>query len=234
MSRPLVERGTYARWRATTLGRITERLEVELVFALLGPVAGLRVLDVGTGDGTYALEAAARGARVTALDASADMLAEARERAGSTAVVFVEGRAEALPFADGSFDVVVAVTVLCLVPDRETALREMARVLAPGGRLVLGELGRHSSWALERRLRGWLSGSAWKHAHFWTRAELARSVEQVGLRVRDVRGSVFYPPSAFAARLVSPFDGALRRARAPFPAFLALLADPPRTNEAMP
>jgi len=53
---------TYARWRASPLGSITERVETEVVFALTGQLAGKRVLDVGTGDGTYAVEAAWRGA----------------------------------------------------------------------------------------------------------------------------------------------------------------------------
>jgi len=61
---------TYARWRSTTLGRITEALEVGVVFELAGDLAGRRVLDLGTGDGTYAMAAAQRGAAVTALDST--------------------------------------------------------------------------------------------------------------------------------------------------------------------
>ncbi len=52
-----IDPDSYARWRATALGEITERLEVELVFMLAGCRTGMRVLDVGTGDGTYAIEA---------------------------------------------------------------------------------------------------------------------------------------------------------------------------------
>jgi 2-polyprenyl-3-methyl-5-hydroxy-6-metoxy-1,4-benzoquinol methylase len=55
---------TYARWRATTLGSITKPVETKVVFAL----AGKRVPDVGTENGTYAIGAAARGALVTAFD----------------------------------------------------------------------------------------------------------------------------------------------------------------------
>lgn len=142
MTEPAIAADTYARWRASTLGLITERVEIQNVLELAGPLAGKRVLDVGTGDGTYALEAAARGAIVTGIDLDPTMLAAARTRANERGLSpsFVLGRAEALPFPDGAFDVVFAVTVLCLVSDARVVAREMARVLAPGGRLVIGEL----------------------------------------------------------------------------------------------
>ncbi len=143
---PVVTAETYARWRASTLGSITERVESNVVFALAGPLAGKRVLDVGTGDGTYAIEAATRGALATALDSEQQMLDAARARAEERghSITLRRGRAEELPFDDASFDVVLAVTVLCFVPEATTAVREMARVLVPGGRLLLGELGRYS------------------------------------------------------------------------------------------
>lgn len=93
--------GTYARWRATDLGRITERLEVELVCSLADLHSGQRVLDVGTGDGTYAIEAARRGASVVGLDTSAAMLAaaETRARAAGHPIDVRLGSVTALPFA---------------------------------------------------------------------------------------------------------------------------------------
>lgn len=227
---PVVVAETYARWRASTLGSITERVETELVFALAGELAGKRVLDVGTGDGTYAIEAASRGAVVTAVDSAQSMPDAAQIRAAQRglSVSFQRGRAEELPFDDGSFDVVLAVTVLCFVPEANKAIREMARVLVPGGRLVLGELGRYSVWAAERRVRGWLGAPTWRHAHFWSRRELAGIVDESGLRVTAVRGSVFFPPNALAARAVAPLEPLLSRLHVPGAAFLALAADKPR------
>lgn len=229
MTEPAVAAGSYARWRATTLGGITERVEMRVVFELAGPLRGKRVLDVGTGDGTYAIEAAARGAIVTALDLQLDMLDAARARASSRGleVSLRQGRAEELPFDDASFDVVLAVTVLCFVPDADIAVREMARVLAPGGRVVLGELGRLSVWAAERRVRGWFGARTWRHAEFWSRAALAELAENAGLHVATVRGSVFFPPSGLAARFVAPFEPLLTRLDAPGAAFLALAAHKP-------
>lgn len=123
MTEPVVAAQTYARWRATTLGSITERVETSVVFDLAGPLRGKRVLDVGTGDGTYAIEVAERGAIVTALDLEQQMLDAARARAPSRGVevIIQQGRAEQLRFEDASFDVVIAVTVLCFVPDAHAA-----------------------------------------------------------------------------------------------------------------
>jgi ubiquinone/menaquinone biosynthesis C-methylase UbiE len=218
---------TYARWRATTLGSITERVETRLVFDLVGSIRAKRVLDVGTGDGNYAIEAARRGAVVTAVDAELEMIEAARCRAAAhqVAVSFEQGRAEALPFEDGSFDVVIAVTVLCLVADAELAVREMARVLAPGGRLVLGELARFSLWAAKRRVQGWLGASTWRGVQFWSRTDLEALVRRAQLEVAALRGSVFFPPSGAAARVVAPLEPLLTGVRAPGAAFLGLAAD---------
>ena len=60
----------YARWRTSEIGTITERLEGQLILELVGDVSGCRVLDVGCGDGEFALELTKRGAVVTGIDAS--------------------------------------------------------------------------------------------------------------------------------------------------------------------
>ena len=227
MTEPVVTAQTHARWRATTLGGIIERVETNVVLDLLGSLQGRHVLDVGTGDGAYALQCAARGAIVTALDLEQEMLDAARARALARGVnvTLRRGRAERLPFDDRSFDVVLGVTVLCFVPDAEVAVREMARVLKPRGRLILGELGRYSVWAAERRVRGWLGAATWRRAQFWSRTDLEALARKAGLRVIDVRGSVFFVPNGLAARLVAPFEPLLTRLRAPGAAFLALAAD---------
>jgi ubiquinone/menaquinone biosynthesis C-methylase UbiE len=73
-----------------------------------------------------------------------------------------KGRAEDLPFGDASFDVVLVVTVLCFLADAAGPIQEMARVLVAGGRPVLGELGRFSTWAVWQRLRSWLGSTTWR------------------------------------------------------------------------
>lgn len=195
----------YASWRATPLGKVTEAIEQRLIFDLMGDIDHARVLDAGCGDGALACAAALRGAAVIGVDPDPAMLAAARARAKQAGVeaAFSEGRIESLPFAGASFDVVVAITVLCFVADAAAALRELVRVLRPGGRLVLGELGRWSLWALIRSVRGRLGASTWAAARFRTAGELRALAEQAGLRVTTTRGAVFYPPLGLCARVLS-------------------------------
>ena len=216
----------YDLWRATTLGRITEAIETALVFEVTGDLQERRVLDVGTGDGSYAIAARARGADVVGIDPVERMLAAAQARASSHDfdMTLVRGRGEAIPFMSESFGVVLAVTALCFVPDAGRAVREMARVLVPGGRLVVGELGRCSVWAALRRIRAWRGDRTWRHARFWSRRELRELAEGAGLRAEAVHGAVHYPPLAVAARALGPADRLLRRLHAPGAAFLVLSA----------
>jgi ubiquinone biosynthesis O-methyltransferase len=198
----------YDRWRRSRLGQITDAIEERLILRLLGPVKGLRVLDVGCGDGVLGSALAHRGAHVTGIDTDTRMLEAARRRADSESVDLdlVQGRAEALPFADATFDRVVAVTVLCFVRDVGQASGEMARVLKPGGRLVIGELGRWNLWAALRRVRGWLGASTWQAARFHTARELRSVLEAHGLTAVETVGAVYYPPIGAAAALLARVD----------------------------
>jgi len=96
---------------------------------------GQRLLDVACGSGVVAREAARRGAAGIGLDRNPDMLAVARRLA--PAIDWHEGLAESLPFEDDSFDAVACQFGLMFFDDRVVALREMGRVLKPGGRLVV-------------------------------------------------------------------------------------------------
>ena len=223
----LLQPEAYRTWRESSLGAVTEEIEQASIWRMAGPLAGLRVLDVGCGDGAYAVAAAQRGALVWAVDAAPEMIAAARRRAAEqdASIGLQLADAAKLPFADASFDVVLAVTVLCFVADANTALSEMARVLAPGGRLVVGELGRWSAWAVLRRLRGWAGSRLWRAARFRTAGQLRGLVAHAGLRVEQVRGAVFYPPQAALARLIAPVDMRLGRATTCGAAFIALAAE---------
>jgi predicted RNA methylase len=85
MSRPdaptAIGPGAYTSWRATSLGAITEALELRLILDLMGELQGARVLEAGCGDGTLVCAAASRGAEVTGVDPDPAMLAAARSRA---------------------------------------------------------------------------------------------------------------------------------------------------------
>ena len=110
--------------------------------AALGAAPGDRVLDVASGTGLVAAEVARRyGCEVVGLDQSEAMLSRARRKAAAdpalaSRVSFVAGEAESLPFADGEFDGLSFTYLLRYVDDPGATLRELARVVRPGGRIV--------------------------------------------------------------------------------------------------
>jgi SAM-dependent methyltransferase len=107
---------------------------------------GERVLEVGPGTGYYTLDVAewvGPDGSVDILDLQQEMLDHTMRRAAERSLVNVtptRSDATALPFEDETFDAAFLVTVLGEIPDQDAALRELARVLKPGGRLVVGEL----------------------------------------------------------------------------------------------
>ena len=130
-------------WRAEQARHaVTSRAATEAIIAAAGARPGLRVLDLASGAGQPALALAERVApdgHVTATDLVPEMLAvaEAAARAqGLTNISFQQADAEALPFADQSFDVVTCRFGVMFFPDVGQALREVYRVLRPGGRAV--------------------------------------------------------------------------------------------------
>jgi len=131
----------YAQWRASGIGAITEQLQRRLILSLLGEVSGRHILDVGCGDGDLAIELLRRGAYVTGIDSSSDMItvAKARAKREGVDIEFVVGAGERMPFAAESFDAVVVVTILCFVANAGPVFQEIARVLRPGGLLANSE-----------------------------------------------------------------------------------------------
>ncbi len=116
------------------------------LLAVLRPASGERVLEIGPGTGYYTADIAGRLApdgRLEIFDIQQQMLDHTIERvrrAGLENVGATLGDARELSYEDGSYDAVVLTTVLGEIPDRDRALKEIARVLKPGGRLIVGEI----------------------------------------------------------------------------------------------
>jgi ubiquinone/menaquinone biosynthesis C-methylase UbiE len=108
-------------------------------------IPGSRVLDVATGSGNAAIAAARFDCEVTGIDYVNDLLDRARARATAEGldIAFAEADAEALPFADDSFDAVLSVVGVMFAPDQERAAAELLRVTRPGGTIGL------ASWTPE-------------------------------------------------------------------------------------
>jgi len=146
--KPTVEMGVregYAEWSKQYDGEATANpliaLEEPVVLEVLGDVSDLDVLDAACGTGRYALRLAEAGARVSGVDATPEMLACARQTADERGLTLDlrNGDLHALPFEDESFDLVVSALALCHVPDLSPVMAEFARVLRPGGRVIISD-----------------------------------------------------------------------------------------------
>lgn len=123
--------------RANESNLLNAHYERPAMLGLAGDVDGRRVLDAGCGSGPLAAALQAQGAIVTGVDSSPAMVELARQRLGADADLHVADLGEPLPFEDDVFDDVVASLVLHYLQDWVAPLRELRRVLRPGGRLIL-------------------------------------------------------------------------------------------------
>jgi SAM-dependent methyltransferase len=163
-------------------------------FDRLGVRAGDRVLDMGCGAGRHAFELYRRGAHVVALDHDATelkavaamfagMAEEGQAPADATATA-VRGDALALPFPDDAFDCVVASEILEHIPEDERAMRELTRVVKPGGSVAVTV----PRWLPERVC--WLLSDAYHqveggHVRIYRADELTAKLREAGLRPRQ-------------------------------------------------
>ena len=177
-----------ATWALGEYDRIADALTIStdqtLRVAKLRP--GERVLDLATGTGITAIAARERGAKVTGVDLTPELLVVARGKAkdeGFDDIDFREGDAEALPFADASFDVVVSTCGHMFAPDQPKVAAELARVTRPGGRVVF------LAWTPEGGLGGWFRIT---NKHFPPPAGLASPFNWGDPeKVRQLLGSAF-------------------------------------------
>jgi ubiquinone/menaquinone biosynthesis C-methylase UbiE len=164
----------YDAWFETPAGRYARELEDELLTRAAGEGTGRLVLDVGCGTGMHLKLFTAGGGRGVGLEPAWDMLARAKRR--QPGVYFVQGRAEALPFRDRSFDLVTMITSVEFVADAETAFGEAARVCRR--RVVVAVLNAWSFSALVRRVRRNVRRTLFRAVRFYNPYELRRALRR--------------------------------------------------------
>lgn len=187
-----IDPAAYDSWYQTPFGAQCHRLERAALFSLAGFNRDESVLDAGCGTGIYLEELRRIGIQAVGLDQDRAMLDfAARKRPGS---MLVEGYLVPLPFMRLSFDKVLCVCALEFAPNPDSAIREMARVLKPGGILLMGFLNSTSAWAELRLEKAKDPSSVWHGVRFYNLAEITGLAEKCGLRPRGFRGAVHFPP----------------------------------------
>lgn len=207
-----------------------QRCRAAALMTLLQARRGERILDVGCGNGRDLLPLLEAGCVCTGIDCSPEMIAEARRRlppACTSRCELLVADATRLPFADGAFDAVFSSEVIEHIPDWRAAVTEMARVLAPGGRLVITTPNRRSWYGLDRYLlfEG-LLGRPWKHPfdRWKTFDEVAGAMRACGLRVSRATGACYLPGFMLSYTLPPALKRALVRVAERFERPLAQLA----------
>ena len=154
------------------------------------------VLDVGCANGAHTLKAAARAKRVVGMDYDVGQLRVAADTARSRGLdnvqVFAWDLTRALPFPEGAFDAVLFLDVIEHLDERQPVLREIRRVLKPGGRLLVSGPNRESRWRERLRRAGLFAFQDEDHKVEYTRGEFLVEVEAAGFEVEGPLDPVVY------------------------------------------
>ena len=181
------------------IGELIAHSQARVLANMVGRITDREMLDVGTGTGRAAFILALGGAKVTAVDASEEMLAIARQRAADqllTTIQFKRGDAHALDFADRSFDAVVSFRMLMHTPRWKRCVAELCRVAE---RLVIVDYPSATSFALFESLARramHATGMTTEPYRVFTRGMIAEAFGRNGFRIRSVHRQ-FVLPIAF-------------------------------------
>jgi SAM-dependent methyltransferase len=193
---PTVDAAAYDSWYRTPRGRWIGETEFRLLHEVLRPGRGESLLDVGCGTGHFTRRFAGDlGLETVGLDPDAPALGFARTHGAGTERYCI-GCAEALPFADRSFDYTVSVTALCFVDNVRQAVHEILRVTRK--RFAIGLLNRHSLLYLQKGRHG--GSGAYRGARWHTPDEVRVLFGGLPVASLQLRTAVFLPEANAMAR----------------------------------
>lgn len=191
---------TYDEWCSTPLGSFVDELEKQIMKKIAQPKQGEKALDLGCGTGIYSLWLSEQGVYVTGIDISSEMLKKAKSKAENKNqnIEFIKGDVHSLPFPDQTFDLIISNIVLEFVDSPKKVISEGLRVLKPGGRLVIGMIGKHSDWAKMYEMRGKdKKDSIFSNAHFFSLQEINHFSSS---KPTDVHFALYFSPYEFVSR----------------------------------
>ena len=204
----------YDAWYETPMGRVLLATELACLRPLLHPFPR-PYLEVGVGSGRFA--------EALGIEYGVDPSAGALEGSARRRIRVVLGVGESLPFADARFGAVLLAFTLCFVRDPSMVIREIHRVLSPGGGVILGVLLKGTPWADFYAERGRQGDPFFSTAHFYSREEVETVLRRGSLYVMASRSALFQPPGREAYREEKPVAGCVPGAG--FVAFAAVKPD---------
>jgi SAM-dependent methyltransferase len=182
---------SYDDWLLTPIGRYADRREKNLIFNLIEPKEGERLLDVKCGTGNHLRFFRRKGCNVTGLESSPSMLDVARKKLGQRADFHV-GKPEDLPFSDNEFDIVTMITSFEFMDDAQKAIGEAIRVSR--NKVFIGVFNKYSLIGVQRRIKRIFGASIYDNVRFFGIGELTQIVKTALPGVNIRWGSVIFLP----------------------------------------
>lgn len=192
-----MDAATYDAWYDSPLGRACLVAEVALLRQGVRDWAGKTVLEVGCGSGRFLGALSQDATRAVGIDRDLAMLNFANHHTPSaleSRSTWIAGDASALPFAEGSFDVVFESTLLCFCGDPLPMIREMVRVCQSGGVILLGELNPWAPWQWWRRVKARFGRGSFRGVSWHRPRDLLAALKASGCRPHWIGRAIFSPP----------------------------------------
>lgn len=158
----------YDQWYLTEVGAFIDEVETRLAFSMFEVEEGRSILDAGAGTGNFSLKLARKGADVTGIDISEDMLKLAEEKTGAEgySIPFLKRDIFETGFEDESFDAVFSMAAFEFIEEHERAVEELYRLVKPGGSLLIGTIAKSGAWGKLYAEQAEQGDSVFQYAHF--------------------------------------------------------------------
>ncbi len=184
-------------WYEGPLGRLYLQRVIEKLNGLLNnKEKDVYALDAGCGAGHYTLHLA-QSYKTIGVDKSEILISKATKKSNSQGrrVNFLAADLSSLPFRSNFFKLIICLNVIEFVSGRERAIRELKRVLAPDGVLLLGVCNKNSIWGLIKKIaKSFRKKDPFFKGYFFSRSDLIDLANQAGLELEQIREEIYFPP----------------------------------------